>query len=200
MAMTEERLREIYGPAMPKALDKEIDHLDSHCVEFIANSPFLILGTSNGFQVDLSPKGDPAGFVHVLDERRLVIPDRPGNGRLDGLTNLLQHPDVSILFLIPKVNETLRVFGRAEISEDESLRAKTACQGKTPKTVTIIYVEKAYLHCGKAPIRSGIWEPESWPDTRPVQSGGNIFRDHIGASGPDIEQEVVDSVLKKKLY
>jgi len=200
MAMTLHRLREIYGPAMQKALDKELDYLDPHCGEFIAHSPFLILGTSDGIQVDLSPKGDPAGFVKVLGERKLVIPDRPGNGRIDGLMNILQHPDVSILFLIPKVNETLRVFGRAEISEDETLRAQTTCEGKVPKTVTIIHVDKAFLHCGKAPIRSGLWQPESWPETRPIQSAGNIFRDHIGASGPDVPQEAVDAALKKKLY
>lgn len=200
MAMTLHRLREIYGPAMPKALEKELDYLDDHCVEFIANSPFLILGTSDGTQVDLSPKGDPAGFVKVLGERKLIIPDRPGNGRIDGLMNILKHPDISILFLIPTVNETLRVFGRAEISEDEGLRAQTICQGKVPKTVTIVHVDKVFLHCGKALIRSGLWAPDGWPTARPIDSAGNIFRDHIGASGPDMSQDRVDVALKKNLY
>lgn len=198
--MTEERLREIYGEVSPRAAVKVIDHLDRHCRDFIAASPFLVLATSDGERLDASPKGDPAGFVLVEDEHHLILPDRPGNNRIDGLLNLIRNPAVALIFLIPTVDETLRVNGRAEISEDEALRARCAINGRWPKTVLRIRVEEVFSHCGKAPLRGGLWKPDSWPETRPVATLYEIVRDHGKVEVPTTEQAEIDALYAKTLY
>jgi PPOX class probable FMN-dependent enzyme len=200
MTMTAERLREIYGAVHPKAAIKVIDRLDRHCREFIAASPFVALATSDGARLDVSPKGDPAGFVVVEDDRRLLIPDRPGNNRIDGLLNILRDPQVALLFLIPTVDETLRVNGRAEISEDEGLRARCAANGRLPATVTRVTVEEVFTHCGKAPLRAGLWRPETWPAARPVATLGEMIRDHTRTEVDFLEQEKVDALYRDTLY
>lgn len=131
--MTPQRLREIYGDASPHAAAKVISQFDSHCRQFIEQSSFLLLATSDGTDLDVSPKGDPAGFVKVISDTKLLVPDRPGNNRIDGLMNILAHPKVALLFMIPSVTETLRVNGTAEISEDPDLCAQCQINGAAPK-------------------------------------------------------------------
>ena len=143
---------------MELAVQKQISALDHHCRAFISRSPFLLVGTANGTGVcDVSPKGDPAGFVQVLDDNTLVIPDRPGNRRADTLVNILENPQVGLLFLIPGVEDTLRVNGRAHIVQDEELLERTAVKGRKPLLVIVVDVQEAFLHCAKAFKRSLLW-------------------------------------------
>ncbi len=194
------RLGEIYGTPSARAAGKVIDRLDVHCRRFIASSPFMVLATTDGSTLDVSPKGDPAGFVQVEDDHHLIVPDRPGNNRLDGLLNLLQDPAVALIFLIPSVEETLRVNGTAEIRDDEELRQLCALNGKLPKTVLRVRVQQVFTHCGKAPLRAGLWKPDSWPAQRPVATLNEIIRDHSGQAVESIEQSAVDELYRKTLY
>lgn len=198
--MTEDRLREIYGEISPRAAVKVIDRLDKHCRDFIAASPFLVLATGDGTRLDVSPKGDPEGFVQVEDDKHLILPDRPGNNRLDGMLNLLRHPAVALIFLIPTVEETLRINGRAEISEDEDLRARCAINGRLPRTVLRIEVEEIFIHCGKALLRGGVWKPESWPTARPVATLYEVVRDHGQVEVVSTDQAYIDESYRKTLY
>lgn len=194
--MTPERLYELYGEAHPPAAaHKVIDHLDVHARQFIAACPFAVLATSNGVTMDASPKGDHPGFIAVEDDKHLVIPDRPGNNRLDGMLNILSHPRVALLLVIPSVRELMRINGTATIVDDEALCAQHALRGRTPRTVLRIFVEEVMSHCGKAVMRAGLWEPETWPKERPVANLSRIVRDH---SGLDIE--VVDETEMERRY
>ena len=198
--MTEQRLRALYGPPIERAAKKVIRRFDDHCRAFIAASPFLVLATGDGATLDVSPKGDPAGFVLVEDETRLLLPDRPGNNRIDGLLNLLRHPQAALLFLIPGVDETLRVNGRAEILDDADLCARCAVNGRSPKTVTRITAEEIFLHCGKAPLRAGLWKPDGWPAARPVPTLNAIIRDHAQVAVDSTDQSAVDARYRETLY
>ena len=166
--MNEKRLREIYGPAKEKAASKILNKLDRHCIGFIENSSFVIIGTLNDQNIDLSPKGDPYGFVKVISEKFLEIPDRPGNNRIDGLLNIVKNNFISLLFFIPSVNETLRVQGEALITEDLDTRERHRLKSNIPKTVLQIKVTQAHLHCGKSMLRGSLWDPKRWPNTRPI--------------------------------
>ncbi len=181
---TETRLREIYGPATPRALVKQLDHVDGHCRAFIAASPFVVMATSDGARLDVSPKGDRPGFVVVEDDRHLLIPDWPGNSRIDGMRNILAHPGVGLIFLIPTVRETLRVNGTAAIHDAPELLEQCAHRGRRPLTVIRVAVEEVFLHCAKALLRSKLWQPETWPEARPVPSMGEMMIDHAGLGGP----------------
>jgi PPOX class probable FMN-dependent enzyme len=148
---TPDELRALLGEPSDVARKKQVDRLDEHCREFIARSPFVLLATSDAAgRCDVSPKGDPAGFVLVLDERHLVIPDRPGNRRLDGMRSILANPHVGLLFLVPGRGETLRVNGHASIVRDAELLARLAVGGKTPRLAIGVEVEEVFLHCAKA--------------------------------------------------
>lgn len=197
---SEEQLIELYGEPSARAAAKVIDRLDRHCRQFIASSPFMVLATSDGQALDVSPKGDPAGFVQVEDDHHLIVPDRPGNNRIDGLLNLLRSPAVALIFFIPSVAETLRVNGTAEIRDDEDLRQLCAQNGKLPKTVLRVRVREVFSHCGKAPLRAGLWKPETWPAERPVASLNEIVRDHSGVAVDSIEQSAVDELYRRTLY
>lgn len=181
---TEARLRKIYGPALPRSLAKEIDHLDGHCRAFIAASPFLLMATSDGVRLDVSPKGDRPGFVVVEDDRHLLVPDWPGNSRIDGMRNILAHPRVGLIFLIPSVRETLRANGIATIHDDPEILAKCALKGRLPLTVIRIAVEEVFLHCAKALLRAQLWDSASWPAERPIPSMGEMIRDHADPGRP----------------
>ena len=170
---SEEELREVIGAPIPRSLQKEITRLDVHCRALIASSPFVLIASSDAAgRMDVSPKGDPAGFVHVLDDKTLAIPDRPGNRRADTFSNVLQSPGVGLIFLIPGKLETLRVNGRARIVRDLALRERMAVKGKVPALALVVSVEQAFIHCGKCIIRSRLWEKESWPplDDLPSQA------------------------------
>lgn len=198
--MTPEKLREIYGDVSPHAAQKVIAQFDAHCRNFIAHAPFLVLVTSDGQNLDASPKGDPAGFVEVESDTTLLIPDRPGNNRIDGLLNILAHPKVSVLFMIPGVAETLRVNGVAEISDDADLCARFAIKGRSPKTVLRVTAEEVFLHCGKAHVRSGLWKPETWPTERPVPSLYAMIKDHAEMEVPSTEQSYAEQRYRETLY
>jgi PPOX class probable FMN-dependent enzyme len=175
------QLREHYQPAMQRALDKQLDHLDSHCKSFINEAPFLCIATSSpdGF-ADCSPKGDAPGFVDVLDDRTIVIPDRRGNNRLDTLTNLLANPQIGLIFLIPGVDETLRINGRAEISVDPDLLQNYEVKGKLPTAMIVVHVEEAYLHCPKALIRSNLWARARDFDRKSFPTLTKMISDQLG--------------------
>ncbi len=198
--MTSEQLEAIYGTPSALPANKVIDHLDHHCRDFIKASPFLILATSDGSGLDVSPKGDPAGFVEVIDDHHLEIPDRPGNNRIDGLLNILKHPKVALIFLIPTVGETLRVNGHAEILDAPEVLERHAINGRVPLTVTRVKVEKVLSHCGKAPLRSGLWKPDTWPSERPVAGLYDIIRDHAATDTPEMTEDQVEAMYKETLY
>ena len=168
-------LEALYGPVLPSAVSKVTDHLTEPYRAFIAASPFAILATQGEGGIDVTPRGDPAGFVTVEDARTLLLPDRRGNNRLDSLRNILADPRVGLLFLIPGVGETLRVTGRAEIRADAALCARFAMQGKPPATVLRIRVERVYYHCQKAIARSGLWNPEARVARTAVPSVGTML-------------------------
>jgi hypothetical protein len=173
---------------------KQIGHLDGHCRDFIARSPFFLLATANAAgDCDASPRGGPPGFVTVLDERRLVVPEYPGNRRADSHRNLLENPRAAMLFAIPGLRETLRVAGRACITRDEGLLADLGANGRAPKLGIGLEVEEAFIHCAKAFIRSSLWQPETWPQELPSASA--ILRDHIDA--PDVTTEDVAARLEE---
>jgi len=194
---TETRLREIYGPATPRSLTKQIDRIDTHCRRFIAASPFLLLATSDGDRLDVSPKGDRPGFVVVEDDRHLLIPDWPGNSRIDGMRNILAHPRIGLIFLIPTVRETLRVNGSATIHDAPDLLAACALKGRLPLTVIRVAVEEVFVHCAKALLRAKLWQSESWPGARPVPSMGEMIHDQAGLDGPvESEAQMADRHAK----
>jgi PPOX class probable FMN-dependent enzyme len=161
---TEAQLRDVIGSPTQRVLRKQIAHIDAHARAFIAKSPFLLIASSDvQGRMDVSPKGDPPGFVSVLDERTLAIPDRPGNRRADTFRNLLQTGRVGLLFLIPGKEETLRVNGQARIVRDEWLREPMAVAGKVPDFAIVVDVEEVFLHCAKCVIRSRLWDSHAWP-------------------------------------
>jgi len=165
---SEDRLREVLGHPGERALLKEQPGLDEHCRAFIERSPFLLLATSGtSGRCDVSPKGDPPGFVLVLDEHRLAIPDRLGNKRLDGMRNILENPHVGLIFLIPGREDTLRVNGRAWIVEDDEILDRMVMGGKRPPFAIGVEVEEAFLHCPRAFMRSGLWDASRFGDELP---------------------------------
>lgn len=196
----EAELRALYGETSVRAARKVIDRLDGHCRRFIASAPFFALATSDGAAVDVSPKGDPAGSVVVEDDLHLLIADRPGNKRLDGLLNILRSPKVAALFLIPGVRETLRINGHATIHAEPEVLDKCLVRGRRPVTVTRIRVEEAYLHCAKALIRSALWDTSTWPAARPVPSMGEMLRDHCADDAPVESEEQMAARYAKALY
>ncbi len=198
--MTPERLRALYGDTSPRAAVKVITRFDRHCRAFIESAPFLVLATSDGTTLDVSPKGDPAGFVEVETDQHLLLPDRPGNNRLDGLLNILAHPQVALIFMIPTVGETLRVNGSAEILDDPALCERFAVKGRTPKTVLRIAATEIFLHCGKAPLRSGLWHPDSWPSDRPVPPLYEMLRDHADPTIEPLDQNQTEQRYRDTLY
>jgi len=200
---SERELRDIMGSPSERAVKKDIAGLDEHGRAFIARSPFLLLATSSATgRCDVSPKGDAPGFVLVLDERRLLIPDRPGNKRLDGMRNLLQNPHVGLIFLIPGVEETLRVNGRGWIVRDEDLLARCEVKGKVPSLAIGIEVEEAFIHCAKAFKRSGLWEPERWPDLGGLASPAKMLYDQTRPPGTTVEDmdRALQESYTKRLY
>jgi PPOX class probable FMN-dependent enzyme len=178
--ISEQELREVYGFPSERVIQKEQAVLDEHCRAFIARSPFLVMGTAGADgRCDVSPKGDAPGFVHVLDDRHVVVPDRPGNNRLDGLRNIVENGHVGLIFFIPGREDTLRVNGRAMIVRDEALLERLAVAGKRPRTAILVEVEQCFMHCPRAFKRAGLWDPERWPDASAVPSMQRILWDQL---------------------
>lgn len=185
----EAELREIFGWPSERALNKQIDRLDHHCRAIIAKSPFLLLGTSDATgRCDVSPKGDYPGFVRVLDDRTVAIPDLPGNNRLDTLTNMLNNPQVGLIFMIPGMNETLRINGKVRLIRDPALLESMAYQGKLPKLAIVVDVQEVFTHCPKAFLRSKLWSEDYRIDRSELPSFAEILRDHTGLVECDLDE------------
>ncbi|UOQ47691.1 pyridoxamine 5'-phosphate oxidase family protein [Gracilibacillus caseinilyticus] len=200
---TEEELRSLVGFPSDLVNNKVINHLDSNCKDFISKSPFLVMGTMNesGFS-DASPRGDEIGFVKVLDEKHLIIPERPGNKRIDSMRNILSHPAISLIFFIPGLGETLRVNGKATLVTDEVLLNEMKCRGKSPILGIGVEVDECFIHCAKALIRSKLWNPETWLDRTTLPSAAKIVSEH--AKLPGMTEESISNRLQisytNKLY
>jgi uncharacterized protein len=194
-------LRDRYGKPIERARLKSLRKLDRHCRKFISLSPFVCLGTSGDDGADVTPRGDRPGFVEVLDDGTLAIPDWPGNNRLDSLTNILSNPNVGLLFLIPGVDETLRVNGTAVITVDPEVLARWEVNGRRPKSAVVISVKEAFLHCGKALIRSRLWHDDYKIDRGELPSYGRMLKDQIEIcdSVEDIEASIAQG-YRERLY
>jgi PPOX class probable FMN-dependent enzyme len=186
----ESQLREIIGEPTALVVTKIAEKLNDLTRQFIERSPFVCIGTcSPDGGLDVSPRGDPAGFVRILDERTLLVPDRPGNRIADTLTNLLHDPRIALLFLIPGVGDTFRVNGTAEIIDDPDLLADSAVDGKPPRLGLLVAIEECYPQCPKAMIRSELWNPERHIDRSVLPSSGAIFR---SLNDPSFDAEEYD--------
>ena len=199
---SEQELQQIVGIPSSRATLKERAGLDEHCRAFIGLSPFLFVATAGkDGRCDVSPKGDAPGFVRVLDEHRLVIPDRPGNKRLDGMRNLLVNPHVGLIFLVPGREETLRVNGRAWITRDPSVLDLCAAQSKRPLLALGVEVEECFMHCAKAFRRSRLWSSETWPAPNALPSMACVLFSQIRPEGitvEDYERDIEEAY--RKLY
>lgn len=191
-------LRALFPPTHAIAVAKCLDRLDRHARDFVARSPFLCIGTQSADgTADVSPRGDPRGFVRVLDDHTLVIPDRPGNNRLDTLANILANPAVGLLFLVPGFDDTLRVNGRAVLSRDPALLAPLAVNGRAPTVAIVVTVDEVFLHCAKAFRRSGLWDPAQYQDRREMPSLPAIILDQTtGAPTDPAEMARIDADLE----
>jgi PPOX class probable FMN-dependent enzyme len=183
----EATLSTLYGEVSAGAIAKEIDYIHSHYRAMIEASPFLVLATCGPEGLDTSPRGDPPGFVQVVDEKTLLIPDRRGNNRADSLRNIIRDPRVALLFLIPGVGETLRVNGTAVISTDPALIERFPFRGTLPRTVIVVTAERVYFQCPKALVRSDLWNPDKRVDRKSVPSSGTIMAGITGGrlGGPE---------------
>ena len=199
---TRERLRELNDLPSHRAGNKAIDHIDDICRRFIAACPFVMVASRGADgRLDLSPKGDPPGFVAVLDERTLAIPDRLGNNRLDTFENLLTHPEVGLFFVIPGNGDTLRVSGTARIVRDSTLQSRLALNGKAPNFVLVITVDEAFMHCPKCMVRSKLWKPEQWPDRTSVPTLAEAMVAHAALSDSVAKmQAIIDHDAATRLY
>jgi len=197
---TESELRALHAAPTDRALRKVLDRLDGHCRRFIALSPFVVMATSDAEgRLDATPRGGDPGFVEVEGERALLLPDRPGNNRLDSLTNLTEWPQVGLLFMIPGVDETLRVNGTAELCTDAAVAGRFQIARRPPAVVLRITVREAYLHCAKALMRSRLWDPDARIDRAELPTMGEMMRDHAGSATVESQTEMVER-YRTQLY
>jgi PPOX class probable FMN-dependent enzyme len=192
---SESELRALMGgPIASAVVDKTLSRLDRHCITFIERAPFVLVSTSDGAgRVDVSPKGDAAGFVRVLDERTLAIPDRPGNQRFDTFRNLFENPQIGLIFLIPGKRETLRVSGKAEVVRDPALLEAMRAQGKLPALAIGVHVEEAFMHCAKCMVRSNLWQPDRWPPLEGLPTLAEAMKDAAAIPLPVAE---IDGLIR----
>jgi uncharacterized protein len=193
-------LRKLHHEPMSRATDKVLRTLDEHCRKIISLSPFCVIATQGPRGADVSPRGDPPGFVRELDERTLLVPDRVGNNRLDGMTNLLVNPRVGLLFLVPGMNETLRINGTARITNDARLLAPCAINGRAPKVGLVISIEEAFLHCAKAFVRSALWDATKHIDRSLLPSYAEMLLDHVGGLTKEENDRQTQVMADRGLY
>ena len=198
-----EELRGLVGEPSERAKNKVISHIDENCKKFLAMSPFLMMSTSDSEgNCDSSPRGDAPGFVHVMDDHWLVIPERPGNKRLDSIMNILSNPSVGLIFLIPGLEETLRINGQATIIKDEKVLKEMHVGGKVPLIGIAVKVEECFIHCAKAFMRSKLWDRESWPSKEARPKAAKILAEHTNL--PGVTEEKVAAGLSesysKRMY
>jgi len=196
-----EELKNLYDDAGEASIKKEISYLHPHYQAIIKASPFAVLATTGENGMDVSPRGDAPGFISILDEHTLLLPDRRGNNRLDSLRNILQDPRVALLFLVPGLGETLRVNGRASISIDPELLNQFAVNNKPPKTVLVIHVETAFFQCSRAIHRSGLWQAQNEKSNLSIPTPGKILSDLTNAviDGEKYDRELPERI-KTTLY
>jgi len=189
-----------YRPPSQLVLDKVIDRVDEHCRAFIALSPFATLATADaeGWP-DVSPRGGDPGFVHVLDEDRLALPDRPGNNRVDSLRNLAVNPRAALMFLVPGVEETLRVFGTTTIVGPDDLGIDLTEFGRAPRSVLVLTVQRAYFQCPKSVMRSGLWDPSKQVDRSTMTPFGQVLKDHCALETPLPDDATIRAELAEEL-
>jgi PPOX class probable FMN-dependent enzyme len=194
----------VHGQASDAVKSKIVDHLDIHCRSFITRSPFFLLATCDADgRCDVSPRGGPSGFVEVVDAKRLVFADAKGNKLADSLRNICQTGRAGMLFLIPGLDETLRVNGRACITRDHAILERHVVQEGRPPVLAIgVEVEEAFLHCAKAFIRSDLWEPQSWPSVEGMARPAQIWKDHMTLESLTLQdvEELVEDSYQNELY
>ena len=187
-----EELVEHYGEPRGHLSEKEKPALSDHCKNFIALSPFCVLSTSavGDGPADCSPRGDAPGFVHIIDDTTIAIPDRPGNRRTDTFHNIMENPEVAVMFMVPGLNEVLRLNGRARLSTDPELLAKMVAKGKTPLAALVIDVRYVYFHCGKAVIRSELWNGDNHVERKDFPTLGKINQDWYGVDADEVDAQL----------
>lgn len=196
-----EQLRSIYAQPTERTIKKQLAYIDKHCRSFIALSPYLVLCTADAQgNMDASPRGGTPGFCKVADDHTLLMPDRPGNNRLDSFSNIIETERIGMLFFVPGVNEMLRVNGTAALRTDEDLSAQCVEQGKTPHVVVIVTVREAYLHCAKAIMRSGLWKVESQVPRSVLPTMGQMIHDQSGGATVIESQETMVARHLTQLY
>jgi hypothetical protein len=195
-----EALRALYREPGEKSLRKQLDRLDHHCRRFVSLSPFLVIASTDADgRVDASPRGGDPGFVKVLDDRTVLIPDSPGNNRLDSLQNLIGRAGVGLLFMIPGVDETLRINGGATLRTDDALLALCTNERRRPPLVIAVEVKEVYLHCAKALMRSKLWDAGAKLERSALPSMGQMLKDQIGAQGEPESNEAMRARYEKDL-
>lgn len=200
LVTSEAELDALYGRPAGAAVIKEIDHISEHYRRFIEASPFVVLATSGPEGLDCTPRGDPAGFVRVVDDRTVMLPDRRGNNRIDTLRNIVRDPRIALLFLVPGVGRTLRINGRAAISVDPELCASFTMEGKIPRSVIVVTAESVYTQCPKALVRSRLWDPGRHLDESSLPSSGTIMKAlQAGFDGDSYDREYPQR-LKETIY
>jgi PPOX class probable FMN-dependent enzyme len=199
----ETALRGLYQPPMELAILKQLDRLDKHCKNFLAHSPFAVIGSTRpGKGTDVSPRGDAPGFARVVDDYTIAIPDRPGNNRLDTMSNIVADSEIGLLFFIPGIDETLRINGTARLSRDPELLAAAAVNGREPRLIILVTVREAFLHCGKALKRSKLWHEDYRIDKKDFPSLGRMIIEQTKPTNITVEQAdvVVEEGYRNNLY
>src|SRR6202050_4394075 len=192
----EAQLRGLYEQPMEVAILKQLDRLDAHCRNFLAHSPFAVIGSTRpGRGTDVSPRGDAPGFARVLDDRTIAIPDRPGNNRLDTMSNIITDAEVGLLFFIPGIDETLRINGTARLTRDPELLAAGAVNGREPRMIIVVSVREAFLHCGKALKRSRLWHDDYRIERKNFPSLGRMIVEQTKPKAITVEQ--ADAVVEE---
>ncbi len=194
---TREQLEDHYGQPKGHLSRKELPKLNKHSKHFISLSPFLVLSTSaaDDGPADASPRGDAPGFVRVLDDTTIAIPDRPGNRRTDSFHNLMENPEVGLLFMVPGMNEILRINGRARLSTEPELLATLEAKGKLPRAVLVVEIRDVYMHCGKAIIRADLWNPEVQIDRKDFPTLGQVNEDWYGVDGKQVDERLAEEYV-----
>ncbi|MEO4040380.1 pyridoxamine 5'-phosphate oxidase family protein [Hoeflea sp. CAU 1731] len=196
---TREELRTVFREPHVGAVRKEMKTLDQHAKGFLSRSPFVVIGSQDAEgNADATPKGDKPGFVIILDDTTIAIPDRPGNNRLDTWENVVENPAVGLLFLIPGMNETLRINGIGRLTADDDLRQKFAVGERPALAVLVVEIKAVFMHCAKAFMRSHLWQPDTWPDRNEMPTLGQIMRDQLALaeSGEELDANLADGYKK----
>jgi hypothetical protein len=193
-------LRTLHHAPMSRATEKVLRALDPHCRKILSLAPFCVIATQGPNGADISPRGDPPGFVRELDPRTLLLPDRVGNNRLDAMTNLLSNPRIGLLFLVPGMNETMRINGTARITNDARLLGASAMNDRTPRVGLVIAIEEVFLHCAKALIRSALWDPARHIDRSVLPTYARMLLDHVTGLTAEENERQSDVMAERGLY